>query len=97
MCIYTGTNLKLHSLPTSWSFHYLTHPIRKRWEIGLKIALSVTLHIGENRLTKMPTEKLIDWPKWIITEALVQLLAGNSIAASKRTKTDDLVAILKPY
>jgi len=45
----------------------------------------------------MPTEKLIDRPKWITKEALIRLLADNSIAASQRTKTDDLVAILKPY
>ena len=45
----------------------------------------------------MPKEKLINWVKWIIEEALIKLSASNSIAANKKTDTDDLVAILRRY
>ena len=48
-------------------------------------------------MAEMPTEKLIDWAKWIIEEALIKLSACNSVAASKRTEINDLVAILRRY
>jgi len=51
----TAKNLELHSLGTSWGVHDLGHHVHPSREIVLPIRLSDPLHIGEYRLTKMPT------------------------------------------
>jgi hypothetical protein len=59
----------------------------------LEYWLSGTLHIRQNSLAEVPTEKLINWSLGVIEKSSVKILSSNAVSIS--LKAYNLVIILK--
>jgi hypothetical protein len=84
--------LKLHPFSSFWALKYLTHYIRARREIMLESRLASTPYISENRLSKMPPEKLIWWSLRIVKKSLIKMFSSNSIIV--KAKVYNFVTVL---
>ena len=62
------------------------HGVRARLELSLRVnpRFSCPLYVGKNRLAKVPAQKLIDRPKWIAEEPLIEMTTGDVVRAGSR-------------
>lgn len=70
------------------------HDVRATLELSFNPRFSSALHVGKHRLAKVPAEKLIDRPKWITKELLIEMTTGNVKRAGSRREAHDLIIIL---
>lgn len=87
----------VHGVPVNYArgVHVSSAPgVQARLELSFNPRFSSALHVGKHRLAKVPAEKLIDRPKWITKELLIEMTTGNVKRAGSRREAHDLIIIL---
>src|SRR4051794_7995530 len=73
----TTKQLKFHSLSRPRTTKYVINYIRAGREVMLEDRLASTLHISQDCLPEVPTQKLIDGSLRIIKKLLIEVLAAD--------------------
>jgi len=87
--------LKLHSLSSFGPALDLSHHIGTRWEVVLEIRLSSSLHVCEDSLPEMPSEKRVQRTPRVAEKTSIQGSPCDMFVVW--LETNDLMTILDLY